>query len=284
MLVKRKNGELVLIEQVTHARMTRDIAERWGNERFAAPNPQDEAFIAAAMHDDGWREPDAIPLFNEQARRPMHFLEIGMGEHAELYDRGVDEVFAADSYAGMLVSMHWTGLYRSRWGMQSGRVPFGDNVQQDDIVLAEERRWIDVKRDLLTDQRRSDLEYGLWFNYELLQAWDFISLYACVCETVPGDGPTRQVFETVKALDHEPGARTIPAVPTSIGGERVELTLTAIDDGIASIDPYPFDVDEFRVSVAAKAIPDRAYDDVQDVRNALTTARDEEVACTFVRP
>lgn len=285
MLVKRSNGELVLIKQVDHAEMTREIAEHWGNERFAAPNPQDEAFTAAAKHDDGWREPDAVPLFNDQERRPLHFLEIGMTEHAELYGRGVEEVFEANSYAGMLVSMHWTGLYRSRWGMQEGRVPFSDNVVriQDEVVQAEEQRWIGVKSSLLENTRRSDLEYSLWYNYELLQAWDFVSLYACICDTSPGNGPTRTVFETVKGLEHEPGARTIPAVPTSIGGDRVELTMTAIDHGVTAIEPYPFDVDELRLTVPAKMIPDRPYADVADVRRALASARDETVACTFVR-
>jgi hypothetical protein len=281
-LIKRRNDELVLIEQVAHARMTRDIAERWGNERFAPPRPQDNAFLAAAMHDDGWRQPDSIPLFNDLERRPLHFLEIGMSEHAKLYGQGVDEVYAADAYAGLLVSMHWTGLYRSRWGMQSGRVVFGDNVQLDDVVLSEEQRWIDVKRGLLRDQRRSDLEHSLWYNYELLQAWDLISLYACLCDTLPGDGPIKQVVETVKSLDHEPGVRTVGSVPTSVDGERVELALNAVDKGIAVVDPYPFDVPELRVTVAARVIPDRRYDDLDDVRRRLAAARHEQVMCTFV--
>lgn len=283
MLIKRSNGKLTLIEQVAHARMVRDIAEHWGNEHFAAPRPQDQSFLAAAMHDDGWREPDSMPLFNEQEGRPLHFLEIGMDEHAKLYGQGVDEVFAADPYAGLLVSMHWTGLYRSRWGMQTGRVSFGNNVRQDDAVLSEEQRWIEVKRELIGDQRRSDLEHSLWYNYELLQAWDFISLYACICETSTGDGPTRPIFEILKSLDHEPGPRTIPAVPTSIGGDRVDLTLTAVDHGVAVIDPYPFDVDELRVSVPARMIPDRRYANLADTRDSLATARQEDVVCTFVR-
>ncbi len=39
---------------------------------------------------------------------------------AALENEGVDRVFGVDPYAGLLVSMHWTGLYRARWGMQSG--------------------------------------------------------------------------------------------------------------------------------------------------------------------
>ncbi|MHC8505048.1 DUF3891 family protein [Pseudonocardia artemisiae] len=283
MLIKRRNGELILIEQVVHAHMAAEIAAHWGNEQFAAPRPQDKACLAAAMHDDGWREPDSIPLFNEKEARPLHFLEIGMEDHVKLYGRGVDEVFAADPYAGLLVSMHWTGLYRSRWGMQAGRVEFGDNVRQDEAVLAEEQRWIDVKRELVRDQRRSDLELSLWHNYDLLQTWDLLSLYACVCDTVPDDGPVRQVFETLKSIDHVPGVRTIPSVPVSIGGERVEITLTAVERGVVAVDPYPFDVDELTVGVTAKAIPDRRYDSAEEARQAVASAREEKVGCRFVR-
>lgn len=283
MLIKRREGELVLIEQVVHAQMASDIAAHWGNEHFAAPRAQDKACLAAAMHDDGWREPDSIPLFNEVEQRPLHFLEIGMDDHVKLYGRGVDEVFAKDLYAGLLVSMHWTGLYRSRWGMQAGRVDFGDNVRQDEAVLAEEQRWIDVKRELVRDQRRSDLEMSLWHNYDLLQAWDLLSLYACVSDTSPEAGPTRQVFQTLKGIDQVPGVRTIPSVPVSTGGARVEIVLTAIEPGVVTVDPYPFDIDELPVEVTTKVIPDRRYGDVEEVRRTLETAQEEKVGCRFTR-
>lgn len=284
MLIKRRNRDLVLIEQVAHARMAGDIAERWGNERFAAPRPKDKARLAAVMHDDGWREPDSIPLFNEELGRPLHFLEIGMADHVKLYGRGVDEVFAADPYAGLLVSMHWTGLYRSRWGMQAGRVEFGDDVRQDEAVLAEEQRWIDVKRELVRNQRRSDLELSLWHNYDLLQTWDLLSLFACVCDHTPGDGPTRQVFETLKSIDHVPGVRTIPSVPVSTGGERVEITLTAVAPGEVTVDPYPFGADELTVGVTTRVLTDRRYGSAEEARQAVASAREERTECRFRRP
>lgn len=284
MLIKRTPGQLTLIEQTTHAAMAGDIAAHWGNQTFAAPWQQQKAQLAAAKHDDGWREPDLLPLFNEDEGRPLHFLEVGMNEHVKLYGRGVDETFATDPYAGLLVSMHWTGLYRSRWGMQAGKIEFGDNVRQDEVVLAEEQRWIDVKRDLTREQRRSDLELSLWHNYDLLQAWDLLSLYACVCETVPVAGPTKEVSQTLKGIDHTPGMRTIPAVPVTIGGERVTIKLTAVEPGVVTVDPFPFDVDDLVVSVLAKTIPDQRYPDTEATRRALRSARESLVETRFARP
>src|SRR4051794_15150777 len=122
MLISRREDKLVLVDQNEHARLAGDICAHWGNESFRRPDYHGHARIAAEIHDEGWREFDAQPLLNTEEARPLHFLEIDMGVHIPLYRRGVDAAFARDPYAGLLVSMHWTGLYRSRWGMQSGRV------------------------------------------------------------------------------------------------------------------------------------------------------------------
>jgi hypothetical protein len=284
MLISRRDGELRLVRQVEHARLCGDFVSRWGNADFARPEPLEGARIGAAMHDEGWREPDEEPLFNHEARRPLHFLEIEMEQHVPLYARGVERAFAADLYGGMLVSMHWTGLYRSRWGMQAGRVQFADEALQDEAVEHEERRWIDVKRELTRDRRRSDLETSLWHNYDLLQVWDLLSLYVCLIDLDPApDAPPRPVPETLRSIDQHPGERTIEAVPVSIGGERVTLTFTAVQPGVVIVDPYPFDASEVTWEVAARAIEDRPYAGREDAAEALAGARETTIACTMTR-
>lgn len=284
MLISRRNGELFLVDQVEHARLCGELAAHWGNERFAPPEPREGARIGAAMHDEGWREADEQPLYNPAAQRPLHFLEIDMAEHVPLYGRGVDRTFATDSYAGLLVSMHWTGLYRSRWGMQEGRVEFADDALQDEAVDNEERRWIEVKRSLAREMRRSDLELGLWHNYDLLQAWDLLSLYVCLLDHTPANGvPAVPVPRTLKAIDQEPGARTIDSVPVSVGGERVDILLEAIEPGVVRADPYPFDVDDLECAVTARVIPDVPYDSADAAARVMADARSETIACRMTR-
>lgn len=284
MLIKRRGAELLLVEQVAHGKMAGEVAQHWGNVDFDVPTPRDKATLATAMHDEGWREPDLLPLFNETEGRPLHFLELSMEDHVKLYSRGVGEVFAADPYAGLLISMHWTGLYRARWGLQPGGIRWGTDGRQDEVVLAEEHRWIEVKRSLMAGHIRSDLEQHLWHNYDLLQTWDLLSLYASVCETVPGEGPSAHVFDSLATIDHVPGPRTIPSVPTAVGRDRVQLTLTAVEPGIVELDPYPFDTDQLHVTVPARAIPDRRYSGSAEVHDALEHATVETVECTFIRP
>jgi len=284
MLISRRDGELHLVDQVEHARLAGDLVTRWGNERFAAPEPRESVRLGAAMHDEGWREADEEPLFNAQEQRPLHFLEIEMKDHVPLYGRGVERAFEADPYAGMMVSMHWTGLYRSRWGMQSGKVEFADDALQSEAVEREERRWIDVKPRLLRDMRRSDLEQGLWHHYDLLQAWDLMALYVCLIDLTPADDvPPRPVPATLRSIDQEPGVRTIDSVPVEIGGERVDLVLRAVEPGVVAVDPYPFDGDEITWSIAARVIPDRSYEDGADAAAELARARTTTISCVTKR-
>lgn len=283
MLISERNQSLVLVEQMEHARLAGQIAEHWGGGEFAPPKAPRQACLAAALHDAGWRQPDEAPLFNEAQARPLHFLEIDIADHVALYAGGVDEVYAQDPYAGLLVSMHWTGLYTARWGWQSGKVDFANGIGDEDTVRAEEERWIAVKRQLSKEMRRSDLESDLWYAYELLQTWDLLSLYACVADLSSSDGPTYQVTETLKSLQQEPGPRTIPAVPTAPAGERRQLTLTVTAPSVVAVDPYPFDRDEVEIDALARAIPHRRYADAQDARKEIDSADQVHLRCTFTR-
>lgn len=287
MLISRRDDRLVHIRQVDHAAVAGELAAHWGGD-FQAPPRADSARLAAAMHDEGWREPDEAPLFNDEQQRPLHFLEIPMTEHIPLYGRGVEQTYARDPYAGLLVSMHWTGLYRGRWGMQAGRLQWQEAGRseverlQDEAVDAEERRWIEVKRGLDGDVRRSELEAGLWHTYDLLQGWDLLSLYVCMIPSEPAAGEARTVASTLKSLDQEPGTRMIEGLPTSVGGERVDVTLTPLEAGVVALDPYPFDIPALELSVTGRAIPDRTYDGREDARAALDAAEEVTVACRMI--
>ena len=286
MLITRRDDELLLVTQPDHAEMAGEMVAHWGNDRFAVPPRHGSARLAAALHDDGWREADAVPLFNEDEGRPLHFLEIAMEEHIPLYGRGVERTFGVDPYAGLLVSMHWTGLYRARWGLQEGKLQWSEPVErlQDEVVEREERRWIEVKRELVDGRPRSELEAGLWHTYDLLQAWDLLSLYVCLIDLSPADGaPARPVASTLKGIDQEPGVRTIPSVPPHIGGARVELTLRAVEPGVVTVDPYPFDEDDLVFSVPARAIADRRYANADDARRALEAAEARAISCRMRR-
>lgn len=287
MLVTRRGGDLVLVDQNEHGRLAGELTPRWGNADFAAPTMREHVQLGTARHDDGWREADAEPLYNADAQRPLHFLEIPLEDHMPLYQRGVDRIYQEDSYAGLLVSMHWTGLYRNRWGMQSGGVGIKPmSTPLDEIrekhVAEEEQRWAETKKSLVKDGIRSDFEARLWYHYDLLQVWDLFSLYVSLADITPADTAPLPLASTLKSVDQQPGPREIQLVPSRIAGPRVQMRLTPVRPGVVEVDPFPFDGD-VSVSLAARAIPDRAYLDRERAVEALAGARRVELECRFTK-
>lgn len=287
MLITRRGSDLYLVKQVDHGELAGQLARAWGNELFEVPTPLDASCTAAAKHDEGWRPWDERPAFNVQESRPLHFLEISMKDHIPLYHAGVEAVARMDAYAGLLVGMHWTGLYRGRWGLQSN---VSDLLQadrspvqklQDAAVLAEESRWIPVKTGLWRgDGSRAAFETGLWQNYELLQCWDLLSLFVC---TAPLATPSPQsepvlLSATLKSLDQLPGRRLIPDVAPRTGKEPVDLVLTVVEPGVVAVEPYPFTSPTAVFSVEAAVIPDRRYSS-GEVSGVFEQADRETIRC-----
>ena len=267
MLITRRGSQLWLVKQVDHGRLAGDIAREWGGA-FEPPAPFDSSCLAAARHDEGWRPWDDRPAFNEPEGRPLHFLEIAMADHIPLYKAGVEAVTKLDTYAGLLVGMHWSGLYRGRWGLQSNvedllqadRTPV--QKLQDEAVASEESRWISLKTQLWNGSGpRAELETGLWHNYGLLQAWDLLSLFVCTAPLAEVDATSEPMLlsSTLRSIDQVPGRRRIPAVPTRIGQPAVDLDLTVIEPGVVAVEPYPFKASAVSFTVDASAIPDRRY-------------------------
>lgn len=268
MIISEKDNKLVLVHQDDHGVLAGEYVRQWGNEQFEDPSPLDSVYYATRHHDRGWKKADSQPLYDEERKRPRNFLNRATEEHVSFYKGAVDELIEEDAYAGLLVSLHWTGLYRKRWGMAGWRVDAEGEEQQylNRIVEEAESRWADVKRTAWdpTQGSRPDFEQRLWHNFKLLQCWDVLSLYV-----------SRQFFE------HE--GLTIESVPLSVGGAEVDLRIDPLGDGRASIDPFPFRGDSFTAEVKARAIPDRDYSSQQDVKDTLDAVEPFYLRCEFVR-
>jgi hypothetical protein len=263
-IVTRRDGALHLVEQVEHGRVAGLLAAAWGNELFETPTPREPVRTAAARHDEGWRAWDARVLFHELERRPLHFLEIDASEHVRLYRQGVERVALGDVYAGVLVGMHWTGLYRGRWSAPGarGRLDLGADgrAAQDAAVDAEERRWIDAKRLAWTEQEpRAAFETRLWHNFELLQLWDLLSLYLCVMPRQPATtpAPAGPWGPQLAALEHAAQDVLLPPVRTDPLGVARRITVGVRTPGELWLDPYPFQRPGIEVEVRSTAVPDR---------------------------
>jgi hypothetical protein len=275
-IVTRSDGSLRLVAQVEHGRVAGALAAGWGNAEFAGLDPRTSVVTAAAKHDEGWRAWDARVLFNELERRPLHFLEIDAGEHIRLYRQGVERVSLEDVYAGVLVGMHWTGLYRGRWARPGGAARIGGSAEdrrlQDEVVRGEEERWIAARQAAWTrDEPRSAFETRLWHHYDLLQLWDLLSLYLAVIPEQPGPvGAPVPWGPQLRELRHAAEDVLLPPVALRPGGERVALTAGVRRAGEVTLDPFPF-AEPLRIDVEQTVLPDREWSRDEVAERVRTT-------------
>jgi hypothetical protein len=267
-IVNRRNGELILIRQVDHCALSGEFTRRWGNARFQRAEPNAAVALASGMHDEGWRDQDDQPLFDAVKKTPVHWRDIDVPRHVVFYAAGIRRVAALDPYAGLLASMHGSGIYARRYGtyqVKMSKLHQADRSVIDAFVAEQEAEQARLKRTIWDSaQRRSEFEQTLWFHYELMQIWDRLSLCLCL------NDPTR------------PAEDRLGPTPLSAGGEVVDLLVRASGDGRVSVEPYPFDAPDLDVAVPARAIPDRPYDAAEDVREAIRGARDATVRCRLV--
>jgi hypothetical protein len=257
-LVTARRHGWTLVTQYDHGALAGVLARHWGNERFAAAAPglREPLAIAAAHHDDGWRELDDLPAYNSEAGRPAHFLEVPLERSVPPYRRGVDSVYARDALAGALADMHWTGLYSARWGLQAGGpVP---RPLAAEVVAEREPGW----RQALLDAwdfsgPRSEFEADAWHAYEVLQALDLISLAVSLLDPEAPTDPALEALSlpaTLGAVEQPPGPRTLPAIPTGRPGEHLDLRLDVTGPAVAALAPWPFAVERFAVELPARRL------------------------------
>ncbi len=282
MLVTRRQGGLCLITHPEHGRVAGELCRRWGNERFETPAHHGALVIAATHHDDGWYELDGRPSFNAQQSRPAHFLELPLEVTVPPYGRGVDSVYARDRHAGALVSMHWAGLYYTRFGLHGGEAV--RHPLAVEVVAEQDHRRAAALRDAWGGRgRRSEFERQTWYAYELLQTLDLMSLALGLLDTTRPmpDGESLSILQTLARLEQPPGARSIPAVPVGPGGPYIALTLRVTAPGEVVLDPYPFSEAGFEIEVAARRLEDRRYESAEEAAGAYHGAEPEPIALHF---
>lgn len=269
--------------QPDHAALAGELAQRWGNDRFAPPARGRSLVAAAARHDDGWATIDGRPAVLALEGRPAHFLEVELTDTVGPYGEGVEGIYADDRYAGVLATRHWTGLFSSRWGL--GDNPPSDHPAAQAVVTAQEQRAAAEARALWGGQgRRSAFEAGLWHDYEILQALDLISLALCLIDLGRPSDPgaaALPVPATLRELEQPPGARIVPEVPLG-GVVYAEVTLTVVGDGVVSADPYPFDEPEVPARIRLRTIDDVRHERPQDAARAYHDAGPVQRPVTIV--
>ncbi|MGH7873608.1 MAG: DUF3891 family protein [Candidatus Binatia bacterium] len=238
-----KDGCCYVSLQEDHAELAAQFAARWGNSHFSKLRPYQTMVFATTYHDSGYREWEGNPPMNVEKGRPYaHREEIPDFEDIELksYAHNVDWISSQDPYAGLLVSMHRTGLWHNRYNIftePAGRLRERSAAVQN-AKKAMEARQEEVKQTLAA--KHPGFADELAYNYMVLQIFDLLSLYFC-CDGYAGDGQFKEY--------------TIAPVRISYDSdEKVKLTIRPNGAGSVIMDPYPFDVSPVTFSARARIV------------------------------
>ncbi|HEY5207836.1 MAG TPA: DUF3891 family protein [Stellaceae bacterium] len=260
MIVRNEDGQTILIAQTDHSRLVGQFAAHWGNGDFATPRPYEPVARAAAFHDYGWLRYETAPLYDAVSGETPEFRKApNDGRQLDGYQWCVDWLLADDPYAGLIVNMHRTGLWRGRYGAiahpgfgaaRGLPAPVEEFIAKNEARQERERATVDADE--------------VWTNYRLLQVWDLLGLYFC-CQ--------------------EPYRDYIEPVPTSYGGGRgdgVRLTLDPVGPGTVAFDPYPLDIRPLTIQFTRRRLTRGPFADQAAFRRAYFQARLELVEFELV--
>jgi hypothetical protein len=239
MLVRDAGDAWQIVLQTDHADLSGQLAEAWGGPGFARPEPYEAVVRAARRHDDGWAVWEQHPRLGPDGA-PQSFLTVPAPVHLAFYRAGVEVLAEEDPRAGLLVSMHMSGLYRQRYDvMPSPPRQLPEDVRDivDAFVEQEEDRQVALRRMLDVD------EAWRWTSYALLQVFDVLSLYFGLADVEAG----------------APGA--CEAVPTTDGdaGEPVRIAIEPLGPWRVRLDPHPFAADSVPFTLRRRLVRKREW-------------------------
>jgi Protein of unknown function (DUF3891) len=238
-----KDGRAYVCLQEDHAELSAQFAAHWGNDRFSKLRPYQTMVFATTYHDSGYREWEGKPPMNVEKGRPYaHREDIPSFEEVELkaYAKNVDWLISQDPYAGLLVSMHRTGLWHNRYNVftePAGRLRERSQAVQDAKKELETRQQ-EIKRQIA--MHRTDFENELAYNYMVLQIFDLLSLYFC-CDGYASDTDFKEYAIAPVKVAYD-------------SNETVRLTIKPNGAGSVIMDPYPFDVSPVQFSARARIV------------------------------
>jgi len=262
MILVEEKGErdprLLVIRQTDHAFLAGFFAREWGNEPFTKPQPNAPFTLAVAEHDNGWGEWELQPQLDPKTHLPYSFMSIPTATHIALYQKGIERLVKVDHYAGLLASMHATGLYdRARAtmpGFSAKYVKADENHLVNDFVqqlrLQQLRLKVDLRANVATKPFMEDPLVNA--NVARLEALDRLSLHFCL-------NPQQDAM--------------VDAVPVNDHGEDADLELHAEGANVVAVAPYPFRRDSLSFSIMARRVPKKIYSSDLDFQKTLAAAQ-----------
>jgi hypothetical protein len=249
MLYRTIDQDRICITQPTHAWVSGQLAQVWGNEQFGSLEPRQAVCLGAEQHDIGWATWEAAPTLNLAKGYPHSFNEIPPETHTRLWADAKHLALPMGRYVALLVSRHGTGLYERFTHWQDS--PSSTRIVE--AFLSQEKAF----QQQLIQQLEQDPAYAphvtpaaLTRNQRLVATLDALSLAICMGVTQP---------------------HSVAQVPTATG--ETTLTLTPIDNDPTRITIAPWCFQSNPVTVVFEGrILKQPFSDEPTMRDALAEA------------
>ncbi len=258
MIVRPEKGRLRLTMQTDHGLLAGTFADTWGGPLFSPPEPPAAVKIAADYHDHGWEAWEALPQVNPETGHPYDFMTIPPDQHVEIYERGIAQALERHPYAGLLVSLHGTGLYKQRYGYLPELVYRDVDPQYRDHVDQYLHRQEALQKRLMADLQPH--EETMWTHYRWLQAWDLLSLFLCLSD------PTERT------------SLSLGVMPLYPGGPEERVTVRGVGMNTYVVSPWPFAASELSLLIPVRYVPDRRYSGDADFCSTFDAAPTEALS------
>ncbi len=252
----------IAIPQASHAWLGWQVAQHWGNRRFARPAPRAEVMAAVMLHDVGWTEFDLDPGVDGRGR-PITFDRMPVAEHLDIWRSSVHRAAEFSRYAGLMVAHHFVGLVKNktsdlleRGDMVSGRAAEAFRAEMDRL----QEGW---RESLIQDPRYAPfLEGEGWrINTGLLAACDRISVYLCAALGSPF---------------------TLSGRTAQGSGEEIEAT--RIENDRWRVQPWPLEGDRLKLQVEGRRLGTTRFASREEARHTLARAPVVRINFVLTRP
>ena len=258
-------GDWFLITQPEHARLSGFLAGHWGGGGgdFVRSEPWDEVCLAAAEHDNGWREWDDRPSLNPEGA-PAYMYENPIAEVFKILHRGAGRLIdRGHPYAAALISLHYVNWATDiLTGVRSGQWPVTPRLRAEiEAFKAEEEERRDAVCRRLRERpgfEEAAAPEGIRRNGRLVWTFDMLSLIVC-CRW--------------------PHVESLEAVPSGDGFGALAVEL--VDDVTLQVNPWPFDGDALEFAVRGRRLPPKPFRRASDFWDVLNRVPGSEIVFRF---
>jgi hypothetical protein len=262
----------MLFTHPDHAWLAGEFASRWGNDRFAPPEPRNEVLEAIYHHDDGWKQRDSAPQVTRQGLpgafsielvgKYSAFEEIDLADYLAVRRKALDSISQKAPYAAVIISMHTYDLLSERADRSTIRaadLSLLDAFLGEQLAAQKKLRFQLRSEGAYREDQISDTAFNEHFR--LLQACDSLSLLSCVDYDQPSD------------LQHD--------LPTR-SGDRVRIKYLRKDTGVYALDPFPFAGTIQKFTIPCRTIRQRTFASSAELERLYNSAPIEHRELTYI--